>query len=241
MVTMATGARQPAASGTDDDVEVIVARPDVGSDAVSASAALLSDQERARAGRFAFEPDRRRFIVARALLRQLLAARLGVRPEAIELAAGARGKPGLAGRFSPSDLRFNVSHSQDVVAYAFSSGREVGIDVEAVRALPDADDVAARWFSPREYAAYRVLQPDDRALGFFQCWTRKEAFIKALGDGLFHPLDRFDVSLAPGEPARILRVAEVPGDRCGWGLQGFSPVPGFVAAVVAERPIEDCR
>ncbi len=241
MVTTAPAARQRAASFTDDEVEVIVARPDVGSEAVSASAQLLTDQERQRAARFAFEPDRRRFIVARALLRQLLAARLGVRPEAIELAAAARGKPALAGCLAASDLRFNVSHCQDVAVYAFSSGREVGIDVEAVRELPDADDVAARWFSRQEYATYRTLEPGDRALGFFQCWTRKEAFIKALGDGLFHPLDRFDVSLAPGEPARILRVEDVPGDRCRWRLEGFSPVPGFVAAVVAERPIEDDR
>ena len=241
MVTTAPVARQRAASFTDDEVEVVVARPDVGSEAVSASVQLLTDRERQRAARFAFEPDRRRFIVARALLRQLLAARLGVRPEAIELAAAARGKPALAGRLAASDLRFNVSHCQDVAVYAFSSGREVGIDVEAVRELPDADDVAARWFSRQEYATYRTLEPGDRALGFFQCWTRKEAFIKALGDGLFHPLDRFDVSLAPGEPARILRVEDVPGDRCRWRLEGFSPVPGFVAAVVAERPIEDDR
>jgi 4'-phosphopantetheinyl transferase len=239
MVTTAPAARQRPASFTNDEVEVIVARPDVGSEAVSASAQLLTDRERERATRFALEPDRRRFIVVRALLRQLLAARLGVRPEAIELAAGARGKPALAGRFAASDLRFNVSHCQDVAVYAFSSGREVGIDVEAVRELPDADDVAARWFSRQEYATYRALEPGDRALGFFQCWTRKEAFIKALGDGLFHPLDRFDVSLAPGEPARILRVEDVPGDRCRWQLEGFSPVPGFVAAVVAERSIED--
>lgn len=241
MVTTASTARQGAASFTDDAVEVIVARPDVGSEAVSASAGLLSDRERERAGRFAFEPDRRRFIVARALLRQLLGARLDVRPEAVELAAAARGKPALAGRFAGADLRFNVSHCQDVAVYAFSSGREVGVDVEAVRDLPDADDVAARWFSRQEYATYRALEPDDRALGFFQCWTRKEAFIKALGDGLFHPLDRFDVSLAPGEPARILRVEDVPGERCRWRLDGFSPVPGFVAAVVAERPSEDAR
>src|SRR4029077_4829579 len=116
MVTMARRVRQPAASGTGDDVEGIVARPDGGSGAGAASAALLSDQERARAGRFAFEPDRRRFIVARALLRQLLAARLGVRPEAIELAAGARGKPGLAGRFSPSPLGVHVSPAHEGVA-----------------------------------------------------------------------------------------------------------------------------
>ena len=241
MVTTAPAARQRAASFTDDAVEVIVARPDVGPHAVSASATLLSDRERERAGRFAFDPDRNRFIVARALLRQLLAARLGERPEAVELASGSRGKPALAGRFATSDLRFNVSHCKDVAVYALSSRREVGVDVEAVRTLPDADDVAARWFSPREYATYRALEPGDRALGFFQCWTRKEAFIKALGDGLFHPLDRFDVSLTPGEPAQILRVADVPGDRCRWRLEGFSPVPGFVAAVVTERLIEDDR
>ena len=241
MVTMAPAARQRAASFTDDDVEVVVARPDVGSDAVSASATLLSDRERERARRFVFDPDRSRFIVARALLRQLLAARLDVRPESVALTSGARGKPALAGRFAASDLRFNVSHCEDVAVYAFSAGREVGVDVEAVRALPDADDLAARCFSRREYATYRALEPGDRALGFFQCWTRKEAFVKALGAGLYHPLDRFDVSLAPGEPARILRVEDVPGDRCRWRLEGFSPVPGFVAAVVTERLIEDDR
>jgi 4'-phosphopantetheinyl transferase len=240
MVTTAPRARQRAASFT-DDVEVIVARPDVGADAVSASAKLLSNEERERAARFAFEPERRRYIVTRALLRQLLAARLGIPPEAVELAVGARGKPALAGQSAASALRFNVSHCQDVAVYAFASGREVGIDVEAVRELPDADDVAARWFSPREYAAYRALAPEQRPLGFFQCWTRKEAFIKALGDGLYHPLDRFDVTLAPGEPAKILRVEDVPGDRCRWRLEGFFPVPGFVAAVVAERPSERDR
>src|SRR6266705_2066985 len=126
MVTTAPAARQRAASFTDDEVEVIVARPDVGSEAVSASAQLLSDRERERARRFAFDPDRNRFIVARALLRQLLAARLGVRPEAVELGSGARGKPALAGRFADSDLRFNVSHCKDVAVYGLSSGREVG-------------------------------------------------------------------------------------------------------------------
>src|SRR3989440_12774879 len=99
MVTMAPATRKWAPSLT-DDVEVVVARPDVGSDAVSASATLLSDRERERARRFAFDPDRRRFIVARALLRQLLAARLGVRPESVELTSGPRGKPTLAGRFA---------------------------------------------------------------------------------------------------------------------------------------------
>src|SRR2546423_15366311 len=138
MVTMARDARKRAASFTDDDVEIVVARPDVGPDAVSASATLLSDRERERARRFAFDPDRNRFIVARALLRQLLATRLGVRPEAVELASGARGKPALAGRFATSDLRFNVSHCKDVAVYGLSSGRGMGGGGGAGAAVPRA-------------------------------------------------------------------------------------------------------
>ena len=214
--------------------EIVVFRLDVGAEAVRASAALLSVPERQRASRFVFERDRHRFIVARARLRELLAGRLGVRPDAVELVYGAQGKPALAPCFAGPGLRFNVSHSDDLAVYAFSRGREIGVDVEAVREMRDADDIAARFFSRRENEAYRALDPRDRPQGFFNCWTRKEAFIKAIGDGLYHPLDRFDVSLAPGEPAKILRVEGKPGGDCGWCLDSFSPAPGFVAAVVTE-------
>jgi 4'-phosphopantetheinyl transferase len=104
-----------------------------------------------------------------------------------------------------------------------------------------AADIAARFFSRRENAAYQALDPRDKPIAFFNCWTRKEAFIKALGDGLYHPLDRFDVSLAPGEPARILRVDDTPGEACGWRLESFCPAPGFVAAVVTEDDDRDLR
>lgn len=216
-------------------------RLDVASEAVPALAALLSDAERERANRFAFDRDRSRYIVARMVLRELLATRLGVRPESIELTYGVCGKPSLAQGFADSDLRFNVSHSDDIAVYAFSRGREIGIDVEAVRMIPDADDIAAQFFSDREKKDYLALDTCDKPLGFFNCWTRKEAFVKALGDGLIYPLDGFDVSLAPGEPARIIRVGRTPGNACGWRTESFSPVPGFVAAVVVEcreyRPI----
>ncbi len=222
------------ASFADDAIEVVVARLDVEPGAVRASAALLSDPERERASRFAFDRDRHRFIVARALLRGLLGARLAVRPDSIELVKEGRGKPALAPRFAGSDLRFNVSHCADLAVYAFARGREIGIDVEAVRFLRDADDLAACFFSRRENEAYLALDPRARPLGFFNCWTRKEAFVKALGEGLYYPLDRFDVSLAPGEPARLLRVAGTAGDRCGWRMASFTPAPGSVAAVVVE-------
>ena len=218
----------------DNAIEVVTTRLDLAPEPIAELARLLSDAERQRASRFAFDRDRRRFTVARAQLRQLLAARLDVQPESVELTYSAYGKPALARRFADSKLYFNVSHSEYVAVVAFAFDREVGIDVEAVRQLADADEIAARFFSRRENEAYCALDPRDRPLGFFNCWTRKEAFIKAIGDGLHYPLDRFDVSLAPGEPARILRVESTPGDECGWRMESFSPAPGFVAAVVTE-------
>lgn len=212
--------------------EIVVAR--LGGEPEAAAARLLSDAERRRAGRFAFDRDRRRFVFARARLRELLGVQLSVRPESIELAYGACGKPALARRFADSALRFNLSHRDDVAVYAFSRYGEIGVDVEAVRRMDDADSVAACVFSQRENEMFQALDRPDRPLGFFNCWTRKEAFVKATGDGLSHPLRGFDVSLAPGEPARILRVDETPGDDCGWRLESFSPAPGFVAAVVTE-------
>ncbi|MGH8689268.1 MAG: 4'-phosphopantetheinyl transferase family protein [Burkholderiales bacterium] len=213
-------------------VEVVLGRLDAGPDTVCASAAVLSEDERERAGRFACDRARRRFTVARARLRRLLGARLDVRPESVELVYGERGKPALAPSFTDSGLRFNLSHAGDVAVYAFSTAGEVGVDIEEVRAIRDADAVAAYAFSRRENECYRRLDARCKPLAFFRCWTRKEAFVKALGDGLSHPLDGFDVSLAPGEPARILRVGRTPGDGCGWRLRSFVPVPGLIGAVV---------
>jgi 4'-phosphopantetheinyl transferase len=197
-------------------------------------AGLLSADETERAGRFAFERDRRRYIVARARLRQLLGERLGAAPESLRFVYKPHGKPALARCPAQRDLRFNVSHCGEVAAYAFAEGREVGVDIEEVRELSDADDIAMRCFSRRERAAYMHLPVRERPQGFFNCWTRKEAFIKALGEGLSHPLEAFDVSLAPGKPARLLRVGGVPASRCGWTLSSFEPAPGVVGAVAVQ-------
>ena len=219
---------------TGEHFEATVIRLEINTEEIRTLWRLLSDTEQQRANRFAFDRDRNRFIVARARLRELLATRLNVLPEAVELTYGVHGKPALARRFEDSDLRFNVSHSEDVAVYAFSLGREIGIDIEVVRQIPDADDIAARFFSQRENEAYLALDPSDRPLGFFCCWTRKEAFIKAIGDGLYYPLDSFDVSLAPSEPAEILRIKDMPGSESGWCLNSFSPFPDLIAAVVTE-------
>jgi 4'-phosphopantetheinyl transferase len=212
-------------------LDVVIARLDIGAEAADASAALLSCEERRRARRFARDQERRRFTVARSRLRHLLGARLAVAPEDIELEYAAGGKPRLHPRFG-GDLRFNVSHYEDVAAFAFANGREIGIDVEGVRSLPDADDIAALASSPREHRTYLALDPEQKPRAFFNCWTRKEAFVKALGEGLRHPLHRFDVSLVPDEPARLQRVGSTPGDSCGWVLHAFTPGAELVGAVV---------
>lgn len=201
----------------------MLTRLDATPEAAGAAARSLSAAERERAGRFRFERDRRRFIVARARLRELLGARLGLPPAAVELACGNNGKPALARRCAHEHWRFNVSHCDEVAVYAFSRSREVGIDVEAIRPLPAADAIAAQFFSPRESAAYLAAAPRDRPLAFFRCWTRKEALVKALGVGLTVRLHELDVS-----EGRV-------GENGAWRLDSFSPLPGFIAAL-ASRP-----
>lgn len=215
--------------------DLAATRLDISAAAVRAEAAVLSEFERRRAARLSFEIVRARFIVARAMLRRLLAKRLGAQPEEIEFVYNDQGKPALGARFDGSRLFFNVSHCDDLAVYAFSSAGEIGVDVEAVRWFADADDVAARVFSPAEQRAYAALDPLQRPVGFFNCWTRKEAFVKAVGEGLHRPLDSFDVSLGPDEPAKIIRVENTPGERCGWDVESFVPMRGFVGAVVVQH------
>ena len=218
----------------DDTVQVLAARLCVDPEAVAAAAMLLSADERQHANRFAFDRERGRFVLARARLRQLLSAHLQVDPAAVEFQYGTRGKPALAHSFADFDLHFSVSHSEDIAVYAFARGRQVGVDVEAYREISCADDIAMRFFSESERDSYQTLHTFERPVGFFNCWTRKEAFVKALGDGLFFPLDRFDVSLTPGARAEIRRVDHRGGDTCGWSLHSFVPAAGFIGAVVVQ-------
>lgn len=206
--------------------ELVVARLDESAEGVAALATLLSQPEKARAARFRFERDRRRYIVSRGRLRELLASRLGRDPRALELVYGRNGKPALA----DAALHFNVSHCADLAVYAFSTEREIGVDLEALHPIREAEGVVAQFFSRLEIEAFRALDAASRTLGFYNCWTRKEAMVKALGAGLAMPLDGFAVSLAPGDTPRVLHVAGRQGDG-GWRLHSFTPRPGFVAAV----------
>jgi 4'-phosphopantetheinyl transferase len=201
------------------EVQVVAARLDPTPQKARALALLLSHAERSRAARFRFDRERRRFIVARAQLRELLAERLDVPSESIEFVYAREGKPALAERFARSGWRFNLSHCDELVLYAFSREREVGVDVEAIRPVDEADSIGEHFFAPGERCAFRSLEREERNTGFLRLWTRKEALAKALGDGLAVPLERLDASAPP----------------CGWSIESFSPEPGFIGALAVQE------
>lgn len=218
----------------DDVVHVWAAPLDPPAHAVRRHAALLAPDEHARADRFRFERDRRRFTVARGVLRALLGRYLGTDPRGVAFRYESHGKPALDGEPAAHGIRFNVSHSGEMALYALARGRELGVDVEEVRRMEDGLKIAERFFSEAEVAAFRALPDGIRDDAFFNCWTRKEAYIKAVGEGLSFPLHAFDVSLAPGEPARLLASRD-PRQAERWSLRGLpDPAPGYRAAVVVE-------
>ncbi|MDQ5822907.1 MAG: 4'-phosphopantetheinyl transferase superfamily protein [Chloroflexota bacterium] len=195
---------------------------------------LLSPDEVARAERFVFDKTRRHFIAARGLLRSILGWYAGRKAGELEFAYGAYGKPALAERHEGAWLRFNVSHSQDLVLYAIARDREVGVDLEYMRANLQYEAIAKRFFSPRESEVLRALPEAQRCAAFFNCWTRKESYIKARGKGLAIPLDRFDVSLAPGEAAGLLEVREEPEEAGRWTISALNAAEGYAAALTVE-------
>ena len=182
----------------------------------------LAEDERVRANRFHFEQHRRHFVVARGFLRVLLARYLDTTPPAVRFAYGPYGKPLLAGE---SSLRFNASHSGEWAVYAFVQDHEVGIDVEQIKEDFETEGIAERFFSAGEVETLNTLAAEERPAAFFRCWTRKEAYIKAIGSGLSHPLDSFDVTLAPGEPAALSRVEEL------WSLFDLDVATNYAGAL----------
>jgi 4'-phosphopantetheinyl transferase len=189
----------------------------------------LAPNERDRADRFFFLRDRNAFVATRGILRRLLAKYLQRRPADIEFVNHVHGKPFLASRTRDKPLEFNVSHSHGLALLAFSVGRRVGVDVELVRQDIASEEIAERFFAAREIAELNLLPPTLRAEGFFLCWTRKEAYVKALGNGLQMPLTSFCVSLTPSQPESLEST-----DSSRWTLQSLCPAPGYVGALVGE-------
>lgn len=194
----------------------------------------LSSDERARAGRFRFLKDQERFVAARGLLRTILGRYLDTKPNQLRFRYNPQGKPSLAEEFSATKLSFNVSHCQQVGVFAVTIGRELGVDIEQVKPEVPKGGVAERFFSPGEVEALRAIPPQMQVQAFFACWTRKEAYIKAKAGGLSIPLDQFEVSLAPGQPAVLKRVLWDPEEACRWGMRELSPAPGYTGALCVE-------
>lgn len=195
---------------------------------------LLATDELKRAAQFHFQKDRVHFITARGLLRIILGRYLDVPPDKLRFCYNVYGKPALTPEFSARGLRFNISHSHDLVLYAVTADREVGVDIEYITAYAADDPVAEQFFSPREIAELCTLPGAMQQQAFFNCWTRKEAYIKAVGKGLSIELDQFDVSFRPGEPAALLRVSGDAQEAARWALREITPVPDYVGALAVE-------
>ena len=192
---------------------------------------ILSEDEVQRADRFAFERDRKHFTVARGLLRLVLSRYLNSDPRQLRFCYSPYGKPALILPAGADSLFFNVSHAHGLALYALARGSELGVDIEYVRPIPEVERIAQQFFSAQEQATLQALPEDQRLAAFFMCWTRKEAYIKARGEGLSLPLDQFNVSLAPGAPAKLLAVASDEREHTRWALQSLDPGPGYVAAL----------
>jgi 4'-phosphopantetheinyl transferase len=196
-------------------------------------AQTLSEDERTRASRFYFERDRKHFIVGRGLLRTILGCYLSLEPTQLQFCYGSRGKPALANMGDSDTLQFNLSHSHGLVLYAVTRDRKIGIDLEQIRPTSDVEKLAERFFSPREHAAIRSLPSSQKQEAFFHAWTCKEAYLKAIGEGLAG-LEQVEVSLVPGEPVRLLSTGEDSPASSRWSVQVLTPAPDYIAALAVE-------
>jgi 4'-phosphopantetheinyl transferase len=202
---------------------------------LAALAAWLSPDERDRAERFRFSGLRTRFTAARGHLRSLLGNYLQLPPQRLEFAYHSRGKPSLTG-LGAGQIHFNLTHSQDLALIAVTRAGEVGVDVEQIRSMRDGEAIAERFFSVREVEAFRGVPSAARDAAFFSLWTRKEAWLKATGDGITESLAKIEVTFLPGDTPRVLAIA---GDALAgeaWSICPLNPASGFVGAMAIRCP-----
>ena len=194
-------------------------------------AQLISDDERARAELFHFERDRNHYFVGRGVLRITLGKYLGISPEQIQFQYGDHGKPALPGL----PLRFNLAHSNNLMLLAVTLHHEIGIDVEHLHLMPEAEGIASRFFTKAENKALRALPESQKLEGFFIQWVCKEAYLKALGDGLAKPLDEFEILSTIRRPQGLLKVVDNPTESKRWFFKVFRPTDGYIAALTVEQ------
>lgn len=210
-------------------VQLFCFRLDLPEAQLAALHGTLSPAETARAGRFLREPERRRFTAAHGQVREILGGLTGLPPAGLRFEQNPQGKPFLV----QGEPHFNLSHSAELGLLAVAMGRELGVDLEWMDREIDYTNIARRFFAPAEITALEALPPDAQAQGFFNGWTRKEAYIKARGLGLAIPLDSFTVSLGPGDAP----ILDVPG----WSLYAPQPAPGYTAALALAGTIDNLR
>jgi 4'-phosphopantetheinyl transferase len=218
------------------DVQLVFSSLQADASLLHVLSGTLSSDERGQANRFVSIEHRDAYVVARGLLRLILSSALGCKPELVPIVYGQHGKPAIDGR---ADLTFNLSHSGNIVVYALSRRRQLGVDVEYVRPIQDLEDIARRFFCPAEYEQLLHISPEHKLRAFYNCWTRKEAFVKATGEGASHPLDAFQVTLLPGEPARFVSIDGRPGEHTRWSLHDISPSETYVSALAIDT--QACR
>jgi 4'-phosphopantetheinyl transferase len=202
---------------------------------------LLSDDELEKANRYRFQVHRNRYIVSRGALRKILGHYLGLSPGLLHFRYNSYGKPALDNAYKGEPLEFNISHSHELCLAAVTRAHPIGVDIEYIRSDLADEQIARRFFSQREVAMLLSLPEELRKEAFFNCWTRKEAFIKAIGEGLSMPLDRFDVSLTPGEQAVLLETRPDPAQVLHWNMCAFDVGQGYAAALVVRGQIESIQ
>jgi len=225
----------------DDEVQVWRVEMDVLAPSEPHWFGLLSPDEQERARRFRFDRHRRRFATTRGVLRTLLGSYLTVDPRSVRFRYSDKQKPALDETLPQGNLQFNVSHSEELALIAFTRSREIGVDVERVQPDSDVESTAKHFFSDSEREMLASLPASERHAAFFRCWTRKEAFIKAIGEGMSMPLAQFDVSLAPGQPAELLATRPDPKEKQRWSMWTLDAGPEYAAALVVEGKNKDMR
>lgn len=200
---------------------------------IQSLAKTLSPDENNRAFRFYFERDRKHFIAGRGILRSILGRYLNLEPAQLQFSYSSRGKPALANLGIGETLSFNLSHSHESALYAIAYTPLVGIDLEHIRPMDKVEQLVKRFFSAREYAVICSLPADQKQEAFFRAWTCKEAYLKAIGDGL-PGLDGVEVSLTPGEPAALLSIQGDEEAASHWSVYQLIPAPGYMAALAVE-------
>ena len=197
-------------------------------------ALILSTDEQIRANKFHFSKHRNRFIVARAILRKILGNYLQIDPKELLFKYSSRGKPALNNNESEEQIQFNLSHSEDLALYGFTYNLQIGVDLEYFRPTCDVENIAQRFFSPREYNIINSISDQEKQRTFLQIWTAKEAYLKATGEGLGNSLDEIDIDIIKNEEVKLLSIKGDTQLAARWNLYSFIPESNYLASLVVE-------